>query len=126
MSPRLDLVTVKEAARQAGVHEDTIYRMIDSGDLTAYRVGIGRGRLRVPRIELLRHFGRPTLLAEWGNTDEQDVQEVIVYWHHVCKTDDPAVVVRWMAECALKFWADHPDLSRQPGLYRRNGATAWT
>lgn len=118
--PRDDLISVKEAAHLVDVTQKTIYKMIESGELTAYRIGIGRGRFRIPRIELLREFGTPTLLAAIDAGDDDAVNEVIEYWFHVCATADPMTVLRWMAENAIKFWASHPELPRLPGLYVRN------
>lgn len=43
------VLRVSEAARQLDVDDNTIYRAIESGALTALRIGKGRGTLRIPR-----------------------------------------------------------------------------
>lgn len=40
-------LTVKQAASKVGVHKNTIYALIQTGKLRAYRVGVGRGTIRI-------------------------------------------------------------------------------
>lgn len=47
-------LTVKQAARQVGVHKNTIYSLIQAGRLRAYRVGIGRGTIRIMADDMKR------------------------------------------------------------------------
>jgi excisionase family DNA binding protein len=54
-APTIELLHVKEAAVELGVHEITVRRYIASGQLRAVRLG---GRVRVPR-EALNEFVRP-------------------------------------------------------------------
>jgi excisionase family DNA binding protein len=50
-----DLVTVPEAARQLGVHPESLYRLIRSGEFPpAIHVG-SRIRVSVPRLERFKH-----------------------------------------------------------------------
>jgi len=41
------VLTVKQAAKQVGVHKNTIYALVQAGRLRAYRVGVGRGTIRI-------------------------------------------------------------------------------
>lgn len=45
-------LTVKQAARQVGVHKNTIYALVQAGLLRAYRVGVGRGTIRIVADDL--------------------------------------------------------------------------
>lgn len=47
-------LTVKQAARQIGVHKNTIYALIQAGRLRAYRVGVGRGTIRIVADDMSR------------------------------------------------------------------------
>lgn len=47
-------LTVKQAARQVGVHKNTIYALIQAGRLRAYRVGVGRGTIRIIAEDMTR------------------------------------------------------------------------
>jgi excisionase family DNA binding protein len=54
-APAIELLHVKQAARELDVHEITCRKYIATGQLRAVRVG---GRVRVPR-EALAEFVRP-------------------------------------------------------------------
>lgn len=49
-----ELLKLKEAAEIAGVHRNTIVNWIDAGLLKKYRVGVGRGVVKVCKEELLK------------------------------------------------------------------------
>lgn len=54
---------VREAAAQLGVHPGTVYREIQRGNLRAYRIGEGRGAMRVPVDALADYKLRVTRAA---------------------------------------------------------------
>ena len=47
---------VPQVAAQLNVHRSTVYRAIESGDLTAVRLGQGRGGLRVSQEALAAYL----------------------------------------------------------------------
>jgi excisionase family DNA binding protein len=49
MSPML---TVAEVAKRLSVSRNTVYQLVQRGDLVAHRVGLGRGAVRVTPEEL--------------------------------------------------------------------------
>jgi len=50
-----DLITVPEAARTIGIHEDTLYRLCRTGQFPpALQIG-SRWRVSVPRLERYLH-----------------------------------------------------------------------
>lgn len=42
------LLTVSEASKHMRVSESTVYRAIDAGEIRAYRLGFGKGVVRIP------------------------------------------------------------------------------
>jgi len=54
-------MSVAEIVDELGVHKTTIYREIKRGNLKAYRIGTGRGTLRVPASSLAEY--RETITA---------------------------------------------------------------
>lgn len=56
---------VAEVAAALDVHHSTVYRAIESGQLRAMRVGMGRGTLRVPHNALVAYV---TAMAERAAT----------------------------------------------------------
>jgi excisionase family DNA binding protein len=46
---------VAEVALRLGVHKTTVYREIKAGRLKAYRIGTGRGAVRVPEASLAEY-----------------------------------------------------------------------
>lgn len=50
--------TVKQVAAALGVSGSTVYRDIEAGRLEAYRIGVGKGTLRVPHDALQRYMAR--------------------------------------------------------------------
>ena len=55
--------TVKQVAAALGVSGSTVYRDIEAGRLEAYRIGVGKGTLRVPHDALQRYLTRITAEA---------------------------------------------------------------
>jgi excisionase family DNA binding protein len=47
-----EMYRVKAVARKLDVHVSTVYRLVQSGQLPAGRVGIGKGTLRIPADSL--------------------------------------------------------------------------
>ncbi len=47
-------LTVKQAAKLVGVHKNTIYSLVQAKRLRAYRVGLGRGTIRIDSADLPR------------------------------------------------------------------------
>lgn len=47
-------LTVKQAAKLVGVHKNTIYSLVQAKRLRAYRVGLGRGTIRIEFDDLPR------------------------------------------------------------------------
>ncbi len=45
----MDYLTVPQVAFSLRLSQETVWRMARSGHLTAYRVGNGRGQVRIPR-----------------------------------------------------------------------------
>lgn len=45
-------LTVKQAAKLVGVHKNTIYSLVQAKRLRAYRVGLGRGTIRIESADL--------------------------------------------------------------------------
>jgi excisionase family DNA binding protein len=57
---RTELISVREAARIAGVSYQTVWRLVGRGEVEAVRVGNGHGPLRIPRREFLTWlYGEP-------------------------------------------------------------------
>ncbi|MFF4735108.1 helix-turn-helix domain-containing protein [Streptomyces sp. NPDC002536] len=60
-APQLTLpdqpLRVGDVARLLGVHPSTVYREVGSGRLRSFRVGTGRGTIRISRAAL-REFAR--------------------------------------------------------------------
>jgi len=54
-------MSVAEIVDELGVHKTTVYREIKRGNLKAYRIGTGRGTLRVPASALAAY--RETITA---------------------------------------------------------------
>lgn len=52
--------TVKQVAAALGVSGSTVYRDIEAGRLKAYRIGVGKGTLRIPHDALQRYMARIT------------------------------------------------------------------
>lgn len=52
--------TVKQVAAALGVSSSTVYRDIESGRLEAYRIGVGKGTLRIPPDAFQRYLARIT------------------------------------------------------------------
>jgi excisionase family DNA binding protein len=55
--------TVKQLAAALGVSGSTVYRDIESGRLEAYRIGVGKGTLRIPQDAFQRYLARITAEA---------------------------------------------------------------
>jgi excisionase family DNA binding protein len=55
--------TVKQVAAALGVSGSTVYRDIEAGRLEAYRIGVGKGTLRIPHDALQRYMARITAEA---------------------------------------------------------------
>ena len=55
--------TVKQVAAALGVSGSTVYRDIEAGRLEAYRIGVGKGTLRIPHAALQRYMARITAEA---------------------------------------------------------------
>jgi excisionase family DNA binding protein len=55
--------TVKQVAAALGVSGSTVYRDIEAGRLEAYRIGVGKGTLRIPHDGLQRYMARITAEA---------------------------------------------------------------
>ena len=55
--------TVKQVAAALGVSGSTVYRDIESGRLEAYRIGVGKGTLRIPHDAFQRYLARITAEA---------------------------------------------------------------
>ena len=55
--------TVKQVAAALGVSGSTVYRDIESGRLEAYRIGVGKGTLRIPNDAFQRYLARITAEA---------------------------------------------------------------
>lgn len=55
--------TVKQVAAVLGVSGSTVYRDIEAGRLEAYRIGAGKGTLRIPHDGLQRYLARITAEA---------------------------------------------------------------
>ena len=55
------LMSVKEAAAELGVSRSSIYGLVKAGQLPAYRVGLGRGTIRIEKDDLgsVRKPSRP-------------------------------------------------------------------
>ena len=47
-----DFLTVKQVAERLGVSNASVYRLIEAGQLSAHRIGVGRGTLRVSEAAL--------------------------------------------------------------------------
>jgi excisionase family DNA binding protein len=60
---RTELITVREAARIAGVSYQTIWRGVHRGEIPPVRVGETFGPLSVEREEFLRWLYRPAEVA---------------------------------------------------------------
>jgi excisionase family DNA binding protein len=56
---RTELISVREAARIAGVSYQTIWRLVGRGEVEAVRVGKGHGPLRVDRNAFLEWLYGP-------------------------------------------------------------------
>jgi excisionase family DNA binding protein len=54
-------LTVKAAAERLGVSSDTIYGMVESGELPCQRIGKGRGTIRISPAALDK-VGKPRIL----------------------------------------------------------------
>jgi excisionase family DNA binding protein len=55
-----ELISIAEAAKIANVSRVHVWRLVDSGEVEAVRVGKGHGPLRIPRHEfLLWLYGEP-------------------------------------------------------------------
>lgn len=54
-------MSVGQIVDELGVHKTTVYREIKRGNLKAYRIGTGRGTLRVPASSLAEY--RETITA---------------------------------------------------------------
>jgi excisionase family DNA binding protein len=54
-------LSVAEIATELGVHKTTVYREIKAGRLAAYRIGTGRGAVRVPAAAFAEY--RQTITA---------------------------------------------------------------
>ena len=50
------LLTVSEASRRMSVSKSTVYREIDAGELRAYRIGPGKGSVRIPEDAILEYL----------------------------------------------------------------------
>lgn len=48
-------MSVAQIVDELGVHKTTVYREIKRGNLKAYRIGTGRGTLRVPASALAEY-----------------------------------------------------------------------
>jgi excisionase family DNA binding protein len=46
---------VKDVAAALGVDSSTVYAAVRNGELSAYRVGQGRGTIRIPRASLKQY-----------------------------------------------------------------------
>ena len=55
--------TVKQVSAALGVSGSTVYRDIESGRLEAYRIGVGKGTLRIPHDAFQRYLARITAEA---------------------------------------------------------------
>lgn len=55
--------TVKQVAAALGVSGSTVYRDIEAGRLEAFRIGAGKGTLRIPHDALQRYIARVTAEA---------------------------------------------------------------
>ena len=55
--------TVKQVAAALGVSGSTVYRDIEAGRLEAFRIGAGKGTLRIPHDALQRYMARVTAEA---------------------------------------------------------------
>jgi excisionase family DNA binding protein len=61
---RTELISIREAARIAGVSYQTVWRLVGRGEVEAVRVGNGHGPLRIPRHEFLTWlYGEPEQAA---------------------------------------------------------------
>ena len=50
------LMTVKEAARLLSISPQSVYRLISSGRIPAYRLAVGRGAVRINEQDLLEYL----------------------------------------------------------------------
>lgn len=50
-----DTLTVTEAAKELGVHRTTVWRLVKSGELVAYRIG---GRWLLQRADVVAYIER--------------------------------------------------------------------
>lgn len=62
--PPTKAIKVKELAGALDVDPSTIYNAIRSGHLGAYRVGTGRGTIRIPRSALKAYMDERGIPAE--------------------------------------------------------------
>jgi excisionase family DNA binding protein len=54
-NPNVQLLTVSEVAEFLRLSRSSVYQMVERGILATYRVGFGRGAIRLSREELLRY-----------------------------------------------------------------------
>src|SRR5438093_12934656 len=71
-TPGTSYLTIDQAAREVGVHPSTIRRWIDSGLLTAYRVGPKRLRIKSSDVERSVISRRPAPNARKGGAKRRD------------------------------------------------------
>jgi excisionase family DNA binding protein len=51
-------VKVKQAAARLEVSQTTLYALVAAGKLRCYRVGVGRGQIRIGEVHIAEYLGK--------------------------------------------------------------------